>query len=205
MVPKRKSTRERILETSIQLFNEEGVETVTTRHIGAALSISQGNVHYHFSTKNAILLALFDEFLSKLVEAERFEGDAMSGESIKASMESSLDIMYAYRFLFRDSHVVWRRLPDLRSQIMAFLAKKQKDIRLLIEAFRTGGQFREDISDVQADFLAEHFIFSISAWLNASAYQKIDGSLPGHYVGFLYRMWLPYLKPEVMRDWETIA
>ena len=205
MAQKRKSTREKILETSIRLFNEEGVETVTTRHIGAAMSISQGNVHYHFPTKNAILLALFDEFLASLVEAERFDGDAMTPEAVKASMENSLGIMYAYRFLFRDSHVVWRRLPELQSRITEFLAKKQQDIRRLIEAFRKGGQFREDISDFQADFLAEHFVFSISAWLNASAYQKTEGSLPDHYVGFLYRMWLPYLKPEVMKNWETIA
>lgn len=202
MSQKRKSTREKILEASVALFNEQGVENITTRHIGASISISQGNVHYHFPTKNAILEALFDLFLQSLTEAERFEGDIMSKEGIKGSMVDSLGIMHEYRFFFRDNHVVWRRLPELRTRMVGFLEKKKSDIRQLIEVFRVNGMIRKEISDQQSDFLAEQFIFSISAWPNAHSYQDIEPPLPDHFVDFLYRMWLPYLRPEVMEDWE---
>lgn len=203
MRQKRKSTREKILDTSITLFNEQGVENITTRHIGASISISQGNVHYHFPTKNAILEALFDQFLGSLTEAERFEGDILSKEDIKGSMVDSLGIMHEYRFFFRDNHVVWRRLPELRTRMVSFLDKKRLDIRQLIEAYRAHGMIREEISDQQSDFLAEQFIFSISAWVNAHSYQDIEAPVVDHFVNFLYRMWLPYLRSEVMEDWES--
>lgn len=204
MRQKRKSTREKILDTSIALFNEQGVETITTRHIGASINISQGNVHYHFPTKNAILEALFDRFLDLLTEAERFEGDILSKEDIRGSMVDSLGIMHAFRFFFRDNHVVWRRLPALKTRMVDFLEKKKSDIRRLIEVYRVNGMIRKEVSDLQSDFLAEQFIFSISAWPNAHSYQDIETPLPEHYTDFLFRMWLPYLKTEVMEDWESL-
>lgn len=203
MSQKRKSTREKIMEASVKLFNEQGVENITTRHIGASISISQGNVHYHFPTKNAILEALFDLFLESLTEAERFTGDIMSKEGIKGSMVDSLEIMHKYRFFFRDNHVVWRRLPGLKARMVDFLEKKRSDIRQLFEVFRVKGMIREEISDQQLDFLAEQFIFSISAWPNAHSYQDIKPPLKDYFVDFLYRMWFPYLRPEIMKDWES--
>lgn len=199
----RKSTREKILERAAEMFNAQGVEVVTTRHIGAAMGISQGNVHYHYPTKNAILEALFAAFLEAIRKAERFDGSAMSASDVHGSMTDALGIMYRYRFFFRDNHVVWRRLPEIGVQTKLLLANKQQEIRQLIAAFRSSAVIRAEISNSQMDFLAEQFVFTISAWLNAGAYFREKESPVAYYVDFLFRMWLPYLEPEVMADWEA--
>mgnify|MGYP006189992069 CR=1 FL=1 len=48
-------TRDRILEVSLLLFNEEGESGLSSVDIANALEISPGNLYYHFKGKDAII------------------------------------------------------------------------------------------------------------------------------------------------------
>jgi len=52
---KRASTRQAILTTAIELFNEKGTAAVSTNHIAEAMAISPGNLYYHFANKEEII------------------------------------------------------------------------------------------------------------------------------------------------------
>ncbi len=55
------STKERILTASLALFNERGYRSVTMRMIADSLSISVGNLTYHFPKKQDIVDTLMNE------------------------------------------------------------------------------------------------------------------------------------------------
>ena len=57
---KKIGNRERILISSIDLFNQSGVVAVTTNHIASHLGISPGNLYFHFRNKEEIVLELFE-------------------------------------------------------------------------------------------------------------------------------------------------
>ncbi len=73
--PKRR-TRERILETSLRLFNEFGEPNVTTKLISDEMGISPGNLYYHFHNKDEIIESLFADFEKAIEETLAAPGGA---------------------------------------------------------------------------------------------------------------------------------
>jgi len=65
-------TAERILEVTLELFNRFGEPNVSTTLISAELSISPGNLYYHYPAKDELINALFNQFemgLNELLNA----------------------------------------------------------------------------------------------------------------------------------------
>jgi AcrR family transcriptional regulator len=58
-------TKSRILDTALALFNERGSAGVTTNHVAEALSISPGNLYYHYRNKAEIIRALFARIMAE--------------------------------------------------------------------------------------------------------------------------------------------
>lgn len=59
-----KTTRDRILDTALALFNQQGTGAVSTNHIAAEMEISPGNLYYHFRDKAEIIRELVNRWLS---------------------------------------------------------------------------------------------------------------------------------------------
>ena len=64
---KKVKTRDRIIQASIELFNQYGERATTTNHIAAHLGMSPGNLYYHFRNKNDIIEHIFEEYKSQLI------------------------------------------------------------------------------------------------------------------------------------------
>ena len=63
----RPNTYNRIVDASLVLFNEEGERNISTNHIAAHLSISPGNLYYHFRNKDEIIMQLFKRYSQELL------------------------------------------------------------------------------------------------------------------------------------------
>jgi AcrR family transcriptional regulator len=96
-------TRQRILDTTLALYNERGEPQVSTSLIAAELGISAGNLHYHFRRKDELSAALLDRFVSEFDALLPPAGwRAHQVEDAWLLLHLLLETMWRYRFLFRD-------------------------------------------------------------------------------------------------------
>ena len=94
-------TRDRLLETSLVLFNERGFGAVTTASIAERAGVLEGSLWYHFRTKKDILLAHI-ELLQQVFEGTNLDADSTDAETIIAGIFASYDVIWDFRYILRD-------------------------------------------------------------------------------------------------------
>ncbi len=63
--------RERIIAAAARLFGERGYHNTTTAEIAEAAGVAAGTIYIYFSSKEELLVAVFEEFLSMHMERLR--------------------------------------------------------------------------------------------------------------------------------------
>jgi AcrR family transcriptional regulator len=107
-------TRRRILEASLELFNSGGVRRTTTNHIAAHLAISPGNLYYHFRNKEEIIREIFPAVTEAVHHTIVLPvGRQVTAHDTARYHLSGIEVLWDYRFFFRDLHEIVSRDPVL--------------------------------------------------------------------------------------------
>lgn len=117
---KKKDTAELIIDASRILFNENSERKITTNHIASYLSMSPGNLYYYFSNKNEIIFEIFKRYKDDL---ENFLKNVTLPENSKIAfnfVSKVFDIMWNYRFFFREMNVLLSSSEDLKNDFFTF-------------------------------------------------------------------------------------
>ncbi|MDN3353275.1 TetR/AcrR family transcriptional regulator [Actinomadura sp. DC4] len=68
MGERRSGTRERIQAVAVELFAEHGYEKTSLREIAERLDVTKAALYYHFNTKEAIVVSLFEDLIAGIDE-----------------------------------------------------------------------------------------------------------------------------------------
>jgi len=109
-----------ILALSIELFNNFGIQEVSTNKISAALGISPGNLHYHFKTKVLILTAAYEQMEFDLRKAMSDISFPLTFEKSVVWQENVLSCLWRYRFFFSGLDFFMQRAPKLLVRFTKF-------------------------------------------------------------------------------------
>lgn len=128
-------TRERILDVSLSLFNDEGEANQTSVDIANALDMSPGNLYYHFKGKEPIISALFDRFEEEMqVILGGSHGAVTSIEDNWIFIYIVLEEIYDFRFFYRNIGDMVERYPAMASRFRRILAGKRHAIEAVLKA-----------------------------------------------------------------------
>ena len=111
-------TRDKIIQASIELFNEQGERNVTTNHIAAHLGISPGNLYYHFRNKEDIILSIYEEYARNLLleTFPKVSPDIKPLDAIILYMDAVFQALMKFRFFYANLPVLLAKNPLLHEK-----------------------------------------------------------------------------------------
>jgi AcrR family transcriptional regulator len=136
-------TRQKILDTALTQFNKDGTAEVSTNHIAEACGISPGNLYYHFRNKQEIIRELFQRLYAVWDKRLSIPLDrAPKLDDLKTVVETNYQIIWEYRFAYRELVALLRQDAELRQGFLAVRQRGFDGFHELFSAFVAAGVFR---------------------------------------------------------------
>ena len=187
------STRIKIVESSILLFNKKGLANVRLQDIAEYNNISPGNLTYHFKTKKDLMEYIIYYMIRKLVEIEATQRQSLKQMSLYNILRNNLVFLFNYRFFFRDILEIINLVPNAKSVF--------KDVNKLNEKFSIeyinisikNGYMKKEAFDGQYKTFAKNNWAIVSSSLTTwevlddskNKYRKIFDEIMGHFYPYL--------------------
>jgi AcrR family transcriptional regulator len=157
-------TAERILETTLTLFNRFGEPNVSTTLISAELGISPGNLYYHYPAKDELINALFERYERALNELLGAAGDVRNVEDAWFFLHSLFEIIWDYRFLYRDLNDLLSKNRLLETRFQGVLKNKSRAVRALLGGLSQAGAIDLDRREIEPT--ANVMVVLLTYWLS---------------------------------------
>ncbi|MES2868856.1 MAG: TetR/AcrR family transcriptional regulator [Pseudomonadota bacterium] len=151
-------TSQRIINSSLELFNQLGERSVSTNHIAAHMEISPGNLYYHFPNKQAIISVLFGEYetlVSSFLHPP--EGRALTVDDKRFYLQRLLDAMWRYRFLYRDIEHFLLSDRELAARYRLFSQQCLTQAQMIYSGFVAAGILRMTPQEIES--------LTLNAWI----------------------------------------
>ncbi|RJO29900.1 TetR/AcrR family transcriptional regulator [Acinetobacter baumannii] len=150
-LPKALKTKDRILQISLQLFNERGERSVTTNHIAAELGISPGNLYYHFRNKHEIIKELMHQYQVETLEILSLPEDRPLTTNDKINYFQVLSgQLWNYRFIHRDVYHLVESNEDFKKIYPRFAGQVMQQGQRIYQAFVDAGLMKMTPSEIEA-------------------------------------------------------
>ncbi|MDR2248893.1 TetR/AcrR family transcriptional regulator [Acinetobacter sp.] len=209
-LPKALKTKDRILQISLQLFNERGERSVTTNHIAAELGISPGNLYYHFRNKHEIIKELMYQYQVETLEMLSLPEDRLLTTTDKINYFQVLSgQLWNYRFIHRDVYHLVESNEDFKKIYPRFAGQVMQQGQKIYQAFVDAGLMKMTPSEIEA--LIINLWIVLTNWTNflyMSGHISDNNNLEEKWVWQALRQMVflegPYLMGESRATYEQL-
>lgn len=140
---KRVSTKEAIVITALELFNEKGTAAVSTNHIAEAMGISPGNLYYYFRNKEEIIREIYQRMVADMDTAWATDDDEVTGlDKFFKAMTAIQRMLVSYRFFQKELSILLSNDPELAAINKKVRKARMKEIESFFEYLIESGVMR---------------------------------------------------------------
>lgn len=183
--------REEILFRALELINDRGYVNIGVREIARALEISPGNLTYHFSKKDEILVALLEQYrdANSGIYEDYFAQDS-SLENFLKLMKRIFESQFQYRGVFVGNQYLQDQIIVGQQFNYDKVYKKRVDGYIdIFEKLDQAGHI--NVTDADISFLVSHMTLFGRFWIfEATIFNKSPEKEPTikHYLSLLAKV-----------------
>lgn len=195
-------TRDKILQTALNLFNKHGVPNVTLRRIAAEMFISQGNLNYHFKHREDIIEALYFQLLEVFNEEKgKLDTEEINFQFVMDSTRAGMEALFRYRFLMIDFNQNMRENPKLHEHFIQLEEIRRQTYLHSFNLAINAGVMRAPAFKGEYEGLNERIRVYSDYWIaSAAVYNEPEDSTVDKYHNLLVEMFFPYFTKEAQRE-----
>lgn len=190
------NTRERIVNTARELFNEYGIG-LTLSNLANKMEITLGMLTHHFPTKDSIFLAIAEDYEQKrlLIRDGIYDGK-FNLEVFYRIMAKGMDLQFDYRCAMRYIASISNSQSELASHTTEHYKFNRQLIRRGIEILVAEGELKSTILD-EENFKVFIFTYSslATSWLinlEIYDYEESYETMKPIYLKGIFSTFLPY-------------
>ncbi|AHM59436.1 regulatory protein tetr [Flammeovirgaceae bacterium 311] len=170
-------TKEYILTNCTELFNRQGATATSLRQVAAYLDMSDGNLRYHFRTKEDLVTAIFQQMLQEMevsINPAKVE-DAALLEEVRKQFRTIFFTMYRFKFLFIESTLLLRQYEGFRKLFVELMEARRIFFLQFFTQYKAKGFFSNQYSELHYEMIFEQIFIISDNWIK---YVELEKNTP---------------------------
>lgn len=153
------SKKELIKTIALQLFNQHGLQNVSTNHIAEKANISPGNLYYHYKNKEEIIREIYEDMICFMDQVwVEIQEDQM--EIINRTILFKLsELQKRFEFFYQDISSILRNDPILKERYIENRKKRLIEMDTMFQSLKSLKLINLPKSKEQRASLYEHLWF----------------------------------------------
>lgn len=168
------STKQIIIDTAIQLFNERGYVNVRMRDIATKIGISPGNLTYHFKKKESIIEKIYEQIIESRNELLSNVQLIPTLVNIHEQLVPLMKLYKKYQFFYKDTLEIVRAHPKIAIMHQNHIEAQIQYIKSIIDySVQKGTMKAEPFKGYYTKFA--HTVWMVlSFWLSQQTIRNVN-------------------------------
>jgi len=198
------STKQKILDSALKLFNENGIVNVRLQHIADEAFVSVGNLAYHYKNKEAIVKALYSDLTQKQRELLAEYRVVPLFDNMDRLFRLSFHLQNNYVFFYLDTWEIERAYPSIAEIHRQYINWQIEQLKSMLNFNSSRGALVPEPSDGLFEQLAIQIWMTTDLW---KVQQKLRGKgveEEGEYRTAVWSLLMPYFTKVGMLEYEQM-
>lgn len=199
-------TNEKIIDKALTLFNEKGVDQVSSLEISQSLNISYGNLTYHYKKKDDIVLALYAQMQQSLNTSINRLVQCIFEETFYPKLVNEIfDVIWNYRFIYLNINSLMNQFEFICESEKSYYATRIKILNRAKKYLIQEGYLKPEINN-NYESLIQNLNMILYAWITDAKlfYEGDEDKKIDIYVSLFYNVALTHVTEKGLKRYRQI-
>lgn len=199
-------TEAKILDCALKMYNEQGIDSITVRHIAKEMGIRHSNITYYFPKKDDIIEVLYHKMQGEIDEILDSIAIAVNDAFDFAIFKKGIDILYKYRFVQINNAEIFKRLPELKGVYDMNREKRKASYIQIATDLKKQKFLKTNLDDIFLKLLIQNITLINDFWVvfcDLNPGRSFD-DIKNNYLRLILSAFLPYLTEKGVGDFEKM-